>query len=98
MDDPDVVLVVDPDADRHAEQPAVRQRLRPQRIDLEARRLDTVLLLCLGRVLKDGLPDTEPEHCGGKYAANHSLALQQVHAILPCSGMIRGPGLEFTTA
>ena len=98
MDDPDVILVVDPDADRHAEQPAVRQRLRPQRIDLEARRLHPVLLLRLRLVLKHGLPDTEPEHCGGEHAANHSLALHEVHDILPCSGMIRGPGVELTTA
>ena len=38
VDDPDVVARVDRDADRRAEHPVVRQRLRPERIDLEARR------------------------------------------------------------
>ena len=40
MDDPDVILRVDRHADRLAEHPFVRQRLRPQRIDFEVRRLD----------------------------------------------------------
>src|SRR5207302_3616039 len=44
MDDPDVVLLVDPDADRHAEQPVIGQRLGPQRIDLEDRRLHELRL------------------------------------------------------
>ena len=58
MDDPDVVLVVDPDADRHAEQPVIRQRLGPQRIDFEARRLDAAVLSSAS-VLQDHLPDAE---------------------------------------
>ena len=41
MDDPDVVLGIDGHADRLAENPFVRQRLRPQRIDFEARRLNS---------------------------------------------------------
>jgi len=40
MNDPDVVLVVRPHAYGHAEQPMIRQGLRPQRIDFENRRLD----------------------------------------------------------
>ena len=40
MNDPDVVLLIDPHADGPAEQPVIRQRLRPQRIDFEHRRLD----------------------------------------------------------
>ena len=39
MHDPDVVLRVDGHADRLAEHPVIRQRLRPERIDLEGRRL-----------------------------------------------------------
>ena len=39
MNDPDVILRVDRDADRLAEDPVVRQRLGPQRIDFEPRRL-----------------------------------------------------------
>ena len=38
VDDPDVIAGVDRDADRRAEDPVVRQRLGPERIDLEARR------------------------------------------------------------
>ncbi len=40
MNDPDVVLLIDPHSDGPAEQPMVRQGLRPQRIHLEHRRLD----------------------------------------------------------
>ena len=38
--DPDVVLRVDADADRLAEDPVVRQRLGPERIHFEPRRLN----------------------------------------------------------
>ena len=38
MDDPDVILGVDRNAGDRSEHPVVRQRLRPERIDLEARR------------------------------------------------------------
>src|SRR5207247_7527501 len=41
MDDPDVVFVVDRHSNGLAQQPMVRQRLRPQRIDFESRGLDT---------------------------------------------------------
>ena len=39
MDDPDVILRIDRHADRVAQDPMVRQRLRPQRIDFKPRRL-----------------------------------------------------------
>ena len=45
MDDPDVIALVHRDADRRAEHPMVRQRLRPERIDLEVRRLHRVAAL-----------------------------------------------------
>src|SRR5688572_30800675 len=38
VQDPDVILVVDRDADRHAEHPVIGERLRPQRIDFEVGR------------------------------------------------------------
>jgi len=38
MEEPDVVAGVDRDAERRAENPGVRQRLRQEGIDLEARR------------------------------------------------------------
>ena len=50
MDDPDVIVGVDPDADGLAEHPVIRQRLGPQRIHFEARRLHAPLL-CAAAVL-----------------------------------------------
>src|SRR5258708_13564489 len=38
MDDPDVIIGIDPDADRRAQHPVVRKGLWPQRIDFEAGR------------------------------------------------------------
>jgi hypothetical protein len=38
MNDPDVILRVDGDAGDRSEEPVVRQRFRPERIDLERRR------------------------------------------------------------
>src|SRR5262249_44422226 len=51
VDDPDMVLVIDPHADGHAKQPVVRQRLRPERIDFERRRADELALVRLVRLL-----------------------------------------------
>src|SRR5256885_3958957 len=47
MDDPDVVLLVDPDTDRNADQPVVGQWLGPQRIAFEHRRLRHLRLVGL---------------------------------------------------
>jgi hypothetical protein len=44
MNDPDIVLIVHPDPDGRSEQPVIRQRLRPKRVDLERRRLDSAPL------------------------------------------------------
>ena len=52
MDDPDVILGVDAEADRLAEHPVVGQRLRPERIDFEARRLDRAAVLRGGHALE----------------------------------------------
>src|SRR5204863_9061828 len=41
MDDPDVILRIDRYANGLAEDPVVRQRLRPQRVDFKPRRHDT---------------------------------------------------------
>src|SRR5712691_474218 len=40
MNDPDVILLVDPHSDGPAEQPVIRQGLRPQRVHFKRRRLD----------------------------------------------------------
>src|SRR4029078_1269543 len=52
MDDPDVLLRVDGHADRLSENPLVRQRLRPQRIDLEPRCRDAAFELRVGEALE----------------------------------------------
>src|SRR5262245_8568187 len=44
MNDPDVVLLIDPHSNSPAEQPVFRQRLRPQWIDFEHGRLDSASL------------------------------------------------------
>ena len=66
MDHPDVVALVHRDADRRAEHPVVRQRLRPVGIDLEVRRLHGVLALAgqLARDKKAGRrEDSQQEKC-----------------------------------
>jgi len=54
MNDPDIVLIVDPNPDGRSEQPVIRQRLRPKRVDLERRRLDGAPLR-IHRTLQYGL-------------------------------------------
>ena len=48
----DVILRIDADADHVAVDPMVGQRLGPERIDLEPRRLDAVGRLCVHRPLE----------------------------------------------
>ena len=45
MDDPHVILGIDRHADHRADHPMIRQRLGPERVDLESRRLSRVLPL-----------------------------------------------------
>ena len=52
MDHPDVIALVHRDADRRAEHPVVRQRLRPERIDLEVRSLNRAAALA-GQLARD---------------------------------------------
>ena len=64
MDDPDMVLRIDRDADRAPEQPVVGQRLRPHRIDLKNRHLRPGLLS--GRdVLKN---ETRADACDQRHS------------------------------
>src|SRR5690242_3938685 len=53
MDDPDVVLRIGRDADRITEDPMIRQRLRPQRIDFEHRGLHSSRFRDSSAVLED---------------------------------------------
>ena len=56
MDDPDVILGVDAEANHLTEHPVVGQGLRPERIDLEARRLERTPILRIGRTLEHMAP------------------------------------------
>ena len=77
MDDPHVIALVDPDADRVAEHPVVGQRLRPQRVHFESRRLRAGLRLGSGRPFEPGLPQPEPDEdhdrdqCGDASGSTH---------------------------
>ena len=64
VDEPHVVLRVDVHADRHAEQPVIRQRLRPERIDLEPRRLGLALRLDGRLPREDALRDEQCAYQG----------------------------------
>src|SRR5207244_109857 len=59
MNDVDVIVLVDADADDVAEDPVIGHRLGPHRIDFEARRLGAAFRLSLGRSLQNALTDGE---------------------------------------
>jgi len=61
MTNPDVIVGVDGDADRHPLIPAIRQRFGVRRIDLEAWHLDFVAVLGLrvGTSFENALTDAE---------------------------------------
>ena len=83
MDDPDVIALVDPDADRIAEQPVVGQRLRPERIHLEARRLRARPALGSGRAFEPGLAQTEPARITTATSVA-TLRARPMVILLPC--------------
>jgi hypothetical protein len=61
MDDPHVIVGVDPHANRRAEDPVIGQRLRPQRIHFEARRLHGSLVLRSRGAFEHELRDTHDD-------------------------------------
>src|SRR5712692_5330212 len=62
VNDPDVILIVDPHSDGPAEQPMIGQGLRPQRIHFEHRRLDGGSRRA-GPVFEQGLAGPERDNC-----------------------------------
>src|SRR5262245_33527888 len=74
MNDPDVILLIDPGADRPAQQPIVRKRPRPKRVDLEHRRRHARALR-LGLMLQKCLTNTETNHAGGEHRTEDKSAL-----------------------
>src|SRR5262249_42054359 len=91
MDDPHVVLLVDPGADRPAQQPVVGQRLRPQRIDLVDRCADARALR-LGLALQNRLADAERHDGRGKRGGQYEFALllELDHRRLPTDRSMAG--------
>src|SRR5262249_8356575 len=90
MNDVDVIVLVDADADDVAEYPVVRHRLRPHRIDFEARRLRAALGLRFGRLLEQMLPDAQRREQRNQRASNDDVARpfhrppsMAAHSILP---------------
>ena len=73
MNDVDVILIVDADANRVAEQPVVRHRLGPHRIDLEARRLHLAVGLRVDRPLQQVLSDAERDDERQQAAADNDV-------------------------
>src|SRR5688572_3847347 len=74
MDDPHVVLIVDPYPDGVAEHPMIGHRPRPHRIDLEARRLHTAAALRLNRPLERPLPEAQDDEQEEEYRAGELLS------------------------
>ena len=67
MDDPDVIVGVDADADGHALIPVIGQRLRERRVHFEARDHDLVALVLRGSLLlEDSLPEAQCKQQGGE--------------------------------
>src|SRR6266853_2054065 len=73
MDDPDMILLIDPHSDCPAEQPVIRQRLRPQRINLEHRRLDRAPL-GIRFILQHELANTECDDKCSQSCADNKIA------------------------
>jgi hypothetical protein len=98
VDDPDVVVRIDPYANRLSEHPVVGHRLRPQWIDFEARRLHGRFVLRLrGAVehrLRDAEDDQEPDKT--RTDSNRSVAHQLFHSEPHFRGQTT-PWLSFVT-
>ena len=86
MNNPDVLLVVDPHADGRTEEPVIRQRLRPQRVHLEEGRLATLRLS--GGPFERSLTDSEHHHHRDKRHAYQEVPLHSP-LVLPCSTALR---------
>ena len=71
MHHPDMVVGIDPDADRHAHDPVIGQRLGPVGIDFEFRRH---VALGNGFVLKGQLPHAKRANRDGKSGTNHEIS------------------------
>ena len=74
MDDPDVILEVDADADGRTENPVIRQRLGPERIHLEPRSRCAGLRLRGRALLEPVLADTERHDAREKSRANDNVS------------------------
>ena len=84
MNNPDMLLVVDPHTNGRTEEPMVRHRLRPQRVHLEDGRLGTLRLR--GRPYEPGLTESEHDNNRDERRANQEVPLHSrfVLPALPC--------------
>ena len=73
VDDPDVILGVGPHTDGLADIPAVRQWLRPHRIDLEPRRGDAAAGLRRGLLLEDALAHAKRREQGNEACPDENV-------------------------
>ena len=76
MDDPEVILRVDAEADRLAHDPMIGQRLGPHRIDFELRRGDHVLRLRVERALADAERDERDHERGANQKITSAIHLR----------------------
>ena len=91
VDDPDVVAAVHGDARDLAEDPVVRQRLRPEGVDLEGRgRVRAVVVRRLLRAERRGGQRHHAEHGGGEATGKGSA--RGHGAFLSLRGARSGPG------
>ncbi len=79
MDDPDVIVGVDADADRLAEVPAVGQRLGPRRIHFESRSLHRTFRLGVRVLLQNPLTDREHHQQGHEHRADEQVSLHMTN-------------------
>ena len=91
MDDPDVIALIDRHADRRSEDPMIGQRLGPERIDFEVRRLNRVA------ALPRQLPRDE-HACRGEHDQDEDKPAIRQHlahgSLLERGDYIRGSGLR----
>ena len=96
VDDPDVIVGVHTDANRGSEDPMIRERLGPERVDFESRRLHGAFRLRGGGALEERLPDAERSHkrdSGGADPEDSHTRL--AHARSPLTNEFQVPGSKF---
>jgi hypothetical protein len=84
MDDPHLILLVDPEADRLSEHPVVRHRLRPERVDLELRHHHLAVGLGDRLLFEHVLGDAQNREQGDQPRTDQTIA-RPCHILIPPS-------------